>query len=169
MNGRPKDKAAEEQRIFERFLQAFPSFAKDVDRYASTPDDFPDIDVYLSSGSKVPVELGEWIHGSQLADALKSLPDGGAYDPDTALGAGRRILEQKLAHYGPAARGTWLILHYGRAFLYNSPFRCLTIHNFEDLARTVSGWLKGRELYFDRIFLLAAWGDIVGALADILT
>ncbi len=168
MSGRRPDKAAEERRIFERFLRAHPSLAEQVVRYDSTADDFPDIDAYLQSGAKLPVELGEWIDGPQLADALKTSPPEGGYDPAWALDAGRRILEQKLAHYGPAARGAWLVIHYGRAYLYNTPFRGLYVANFADLAREVSGWLKGRTVQFDKVFLLAAWGDIDADLVRIL-
>ncbi len=171
MNSRSAEQAAHERRIFERFLAAYPSFAKDVVRYPPPPppEEFPDIDAYLRNGRKVPVELGEWIDGQQLAEALKANPDGGAYDPEVALDAVRRIVEKKLAHYGSSARGAWLVIHYSRGVLYNTPFRSLSIRNFEDVARVMWQLLKQRKVYFDKVYLLGAWGDIDGELAKILS
>src|SRR2546426_11687278 len=113
MSGRSESQATEERRIFERFLRAYPSFANEVVDWTQSAD-WPDVVARLKSGRIVPIELGEWIKGEQLAEALKNLPDCGAYDPAVALDALLRIVEKKLGRYGSSARGAWLVIHYGR-------------------------------------------------------
>src|SRR5438105_4476832 len=123
MAGRSPAHAEQEQQAFERFLKAYPSFAKEVTSHPSSPGDFPDIDAHLVTGAIIPVEFGEWIDGKQLAEALAEEargsvePRGGAYDPDVALAAVRRIVNKKLDQYGASARGAWLIIHYSRGLL----------------------------------------------------
>src|SRR6266849_8501528 len=98
MTGRSQKQTAEEREVFERFLRAYPSFANDVVSWKQ-PEPWPDIEARLKTGAIVPIELGEWIHGGQLAAALKKPSDVGSYDPAVALDAVRRIVEKKLAHY----------------------------------------------------------------------
>jgi len=174
MADRNPAQAAQEQQVFERFLTACPSFAKNVVSHPSSCGDFPDIDAHLHDGTVILVELGEWIDGSQMADALAeeargvTEPRGGAYDPEVALAALRRIANKKLDHYGSSARGAWLIIHYSRGVLYNTPFRSLDVGGFEDVARVVSELCKQREVPFAKVFLLGAWGDIDARLAETL-
>ncbi len=167
MSGRSEQQAAEERRIFERFLRAYPSFANEVVRWTQ-PEEWPDIEAVLEGGKKIPIELGEWIHGEQLAAALKAPPSGAAYDPVVALEALRRIVEKKLSHYGRTAAGAWLVIHYSRGFLYNTPFRGLAVQDFEDVARWASESLRERTVDFEKVYLLGAWGDIEPELAKIL-
>ncbi len=127
----------------------------------------PDIDTHLRDGTRVPVELGEWVDGQQLAAALKAKSDRGAYDPGVALDAVRRIAEEKLTAYGSSARGAWLVIHYSQGVVYNTPFRSLSIRKFGDVARVVSEMLKERKVHFDRVYLLGAWDDIDGDLAEV--
>lgn len=152
----------------ERFLRACPSLAAQVARYESTAADFPDVDVHMNNGTKSQIELGEWIDGKQLAAAAGVPRSGGSYDPKDALNAATRILLKKVTHYGPAARGVWLVIYYDRAILYNTPFHSLSIDDFEGVAGLVADTLKGQNVTFDRIYLLAARGDIDGELAAAL-
>jgi hypothetical protein len=168
MTGRSEKQATEERAVFQLFLRAYPSFAKDV-ADSTQPDPRPDIEVRLKSGTIVPIELGEWIHGEQLAETLKKPSAGGAYDPAVALDQLQRIVEKKLTHYGAAARSAWLVIHYSRGLLYNTPFRGLAIQDFEGVARWIHESLRGRTLHFERVYLLGAWGDIDPELARILT
>jgi len=168
MSGRSESQAAEERRIFERFLRAYPSLAEEVVD-STQPEDWPDIEARLRDGKIVSIELGEWIQGEQLAAALKDPPEGGAFDPDVALDALRRIVDKKLGHYGPSARGAWLLIHYGRAILFNTPYHGLAVRDFEDVARWLSESLRGRTLDFAEVYLLGAWGDIDPKLARIFT
>ena len=52
--------AKQEKTIFEAFLVAYPSFAKVVKKF-DQPDPFPDIEVELTTGGFVYLELGEWL------------------------------------------------------------------------------------------------------------
>jgi hypothetical protein len=72
----------------------------------------------------------------------------------------RRIVKKKLAQYGPAAKGVWLVVHYSRGALYNTPFRGLGIRDFSDVARVVAEGLEPGAVHFDRVYLPAAWDDI---------
>src|SRR2546430_6362203 len=99
MTGRSEKQATEERGVFERCVRAYPSFAKDVVS-SRQPDEWPDIEARQKSGALVPIELAEWIHGEQLAEARKKPLDGGAYDPAVALDAVQRIVAKKLSRYG---------------------------------------------------------------------
>jgi hypothetical protein len=60
----------------------------------------------------------------------------------------RKVIAKKLAHYGGTASGAWLVVHYGRAALYNTPFHGLAITTFEDVARVASKELAGKPVSF---------------------
>jgi hypothetical protein len=60
-------------------------------------------------------------------------------------------------------------IHYGRALLYNTPFRGLALRDFKDVARWLFESLRGRALDFEQVYLLGAWGDIDPKLAKIFT
>jgi hypothetical protein len=264
---RQKTHAEEEKAIFDAFLTAHPSFAATV-KEARQPDaEFPDVIVTLLAGGELDFELGEWLHGEQMAKAktrerlTKSIEDaigeqgpnpsphfravmltpredvkrfdpvdrgafgkelwalvaatheywpserlwhspqgrvcrdfgdhptlgkylsavhfypavvasrkqpwpagqpwifvelpGGSYSPDTALGALADILKQKIDHYGPFSRPTRLVIHYGKAVAYNTPYLGVETRDFADVVALAADVVRGQTAY-DRIYLLNA-------------
>lgn len=140
MSGRTAAESAAELAIVERLLRACPTLEAEVARYESTPADFPDVDVYMKNRTKIQIELGEWIDGKELA-AAKGVPrSGGSYDPKDSLSAATRILIKKITHYGPAARGVWLVIYYDRALLYNTPFQSIII--VSTTSKTLRAWSR---------------------------
>jgi|GEM_PF-6562467 len=86
-------------------------------------------------------------------------PTGGAYDPDAALNALQGIIEGKLAKYGRLPDGSRLLVHYGRGWVYNTPFRGLNIRSFADVARWASEMLACRAASFERVYLVEVLED----------
>jgi hypothetical protein len=80
---------------------------------------------------------------------------GGSYDPETALLAMTRILDQKIAHYAPFARPTRLIIYYGRAVAYNTPYLGVHTRDFADVAARAAAAIQGTPP-FEKIYLLSA-------------
>jgi hypothetical protein len=63
---------AERERVaFEAFLEAHPTFAAMVDRRDQPDTCFPDVLVTLKDGRAIDFELGEWLHGEQMAQAKR--------------------------------------------------------------------------------------------------
>ena len=261
---RQKDHAEEENAVFEAFLAAHPSFATTVKEVRQPDQEFPDVIVTLNAEGEVDFELGEWLHGDQMARAkarerlTKSIEDaigqqgpnpsphfravmltpredvgrfdpadrnafgkevwalvaatheywpsqrcwhspqgrvcrefgdhptlgkyltaahfepavvagrvrpwpesqpwifvelpGGSYAPDTALGALAEILKQKIGRYGRFSRPTRLVVHYGKAILYNTPYIGVETQDFADVAALAAD-VVGGQTAFERIYL----------------
>ncbi len=80
---------------------------------------------------------------------------GGSYSPETALAALRGILAQKINHYGRFARPTRLIIHYGKAVAYNTPYLGVETRDFADVAAQAAAVIAGQTA-FQKIYLLNA-------------
>src|SRR5262249_42073260 len=80
---------------------------------------------------------------------------GGAFTPDTALRAVTHILEQKIRRYVHFSRPTRLIIYYGKAVSYNTPYRGAAPREFSDLAALAAATIWGQSS-FERIYLLRA-------------
>lgn len=59
---------------------------------------------------------------------------GGSYSPETALRALADVLERKIGHYGRFTRPTRLIIYYGKAVAYNTPYLGVETREFADVA-----------------------------------
>ena len=89
-------------------------------------------------------------------------PRGGSYSPDTALPAMTGILDQKIRHYGRFARPTRLVIHYGKAAAYNTPYVGIETREFADVGRAAADAVRGQEA-FEKIYLLNALEPAVEA------
>jgi hypothetical protein len=65
------------------------------------------------------------------------------------------ILEQKIRRYGRFTRPTRLIIYYGRAVAYNTPYLGIETREFADLAALAAEVVCGQNA-FERIYLLNA-------------
>ena len=80
---------------------------------------------------------------------------GGSYSPDTAIAALSGILEQKIAHYGRFSRVTRLVVHYGKAVVYNTPYVGVETREFADVAALAVEAVRVQTA-FEKIYLLNA-------------
>lgn len=80
---------------------------------------------------------------------------GGSYSPETAVRALERILEHKLGRYGRFSRPTRLIIHYGKAAAYNTPYVGVETREFSDMAALAAKAVAGQKA-FEAIYLLNA-------------
>ncbi len=267
MTVRQNAHAEEERAVFNAFLAAYPSFASSIKEVRQPDDQFPDVTVILMDGGEIDFELGEWLHGVQMAAAkrreqlvasieeaigphgpnpsrhfravmltpLDSAPaltaahkndfkaalgaliedteqrwpgdglwqspqgrvcrdlgayppldkyllavhfdplvvrgeprpwrsgqpwivnelPGGAYSAENALGALVDILTQKITHYGRFSRPTRLVIYYGKAAVYNTPYRGIEMREFKDVAVHAADAVRDQEA-FEKIYLLSA-------------
>lgn len=65
------------------------------------------------------------------------------------------ILEGKIRHYGAFAEPVRLIVYYGRAILYNTPYFGVKVREFRDVAELAARAVQG-QTRFERIYLLNA-------------
>ena len=81
-----------------------------------------------------------------------------SYASETALNALLKIIEKKRAHYGRSqeARHVHLLIHYGRAMRYNTPYYGIGVRGFEDVATVAAQALTGKPLVFEKVYLLEA-------------
>ncbi len=256
--------------IFQAFLKAWPSFARDIVEITQPCQPFPDITVKLQAGSEIDFELGEWLNEKQMRMAkmterlessllasigeqgpcqsnhfrcvmlvLRDNPgrfnsrEGGAfrsellglivdtdrrwpsehfwhsprghvcrnlelyptlakflhsihfyplrlgnkleepwpvdhpwiffeswcgsYSSDTALDALLGIIRKKQNHYGSqAGRSVRMLIYYGQAVLYNTPYLDVKIRAFKDVAAMAARELPGKRLVFERVYLFQA-------------
>ncbi len=268
MTIRNPKQAAEEGAIFSAFLEAHPTFGASVTSWDQPEAQFPDVIVTLKNGQEIDFELGEWLHGQQMAQAMRrkrlveamenaigaqgenasayfrsvmlvpspeaprfdpaevarfraemwalveeteyrwpgerhwqspqgrhlrefdlypilgkylsavvfepllvagerrekwaegihwifvELP-GGFYSPDTALDALNQVLRAKIGHYGGLSRPVRLLVYYGKAVAYNTPYHGIKIREFEDVAAIAAAAVAG-QTRFERIYLLNA-------------
>jgi hypothetical protein len=129
-------------------------------RYSFRNRDFRE---YPTLGKYLESVLFRWaevngVREKPLPDDLwiDTVPWGGAYDPATSLDAMEVVLNAKLSMYGGLRKSSRLIVHYSRAWIYNSPFRSLDLDTFRDVALRVAQALAGRELKFEKVYLLNA-------------
>lgn len=80
---------------------------------------------------------------------------GGSYSPDTALRALAGILEQKIRHYGRFSRPTRLVVYYGKAVAYNTPYIGIETREFANVAALAAQVVRGQDS-FEKIYLLNA-------------
>ena len=80
---------------------------------------------------------------------------GGAYDPETALQTMAGILDQKIGHYAPFTSRTQLIIYYGRAVAYNTPYLGVHTRDFAEVAARAAAAIGGQPP-FEKIYLLSA-------------
>jgi transposase InsO family protein len=85
--------------------------------------DHPTLGKYVSAVHFEPAVVASrtrpWIKGQPWV--FVELP-GGSYSPNTALGALADILKRKIGRYGRFSRLTRLVIHYGKAVVYNTPY-----------------------------------------------
>ena len=82
-------------------------------------------------------------------------PRGGSYSPETALQAVTGILEHKIQRYGRFTRPTRLIIYYGKAIAYNTPYIGVETREFSDVAARSAEVVHGQNA-FEKIYLLSA-------------
>jgi hypothetical protein len=93
----------------------------------------------------------KWVQGSPWI--FVKLP-GGWYLPDAALGTLKKCLQDKIAHYGGLARPVRLLVHYGKAAAYNTPYQGIEIWEFRDVAAATVNVVADQTL-FQKIYLLS--------------
>src|SRR5215813_9168854 len=71
MSFRGSRQAAEEHAVFQAFLKAYPSFAKEIGSIEQPDQLFPDIIAKLHDGSEVNFELAEWLDNQQMEQSKK--------------------------------------------------------------------------------------------------
>lgn len=71
MSTRSSSHAKEERAIFDAFLAAHPSLAAQIKQSRQPDEEFPDVVVELKDGVEVDFELGEWLHGVQMAETKR--------------------------------------------------------------------------------------------------
>jgi hypothetical protein len=266
---RNAQQAEEERMVFEAFLRAYPSFADTVESWRQPDGEFPDITVKLAGRGAIGFELTEWLHGEQMASAIRLkrlidaidsatvavgpnvssyiysvmlvLRDDGplqrfdptdttpfqrqmkelieetesrwpterlwhssqgrhvsafqdrpclgkylsrivlyplaprgraplqkrpagipwifvsratSYSPSSALNALKEAMSAKVNRYGHFKEPVRLLVHYGRAAAYNTPFIGARIHEFQDVAEAAARMAAGQKT-FERIYLLS--------------
>ncbi len=82
-------------------------------------------------------------------------PPGGSYSPDTALSALEGILRSKIERYGGLSRPVRLLVHYGKAVAYNTPWYGVHFREFRDVAVGAAQVVKSQSVY-EKIYLLFA-------------
>jgi hypothetical protein len=80
---------------------------------------------------------------------------GGSYSPETAFRAMAGILGQKIRHYGRFTRPTRLIIYYGKAVAYNTPYVGIETREFADVPAVAAEVVRGQTA-FEKIHLLNA-------------
>jgi hypothetical protein len=78
-----------------------------------------------------------------------------SYSPDTALDALGSILLSKIDHYGGLSRPVRLLVYYGKAIAYNTPWHGLDFREFRDVAEAAAS-IVGGQSRFENIYLLSA-------------
>lgn len=118
--------------------------------------DHPTLGTYLSAVHFEPVVVAGRTRAwpAEQPWIFVEIP-GGAYSPETALGALADILTQKLGHYGRFSRPTRLVIHYGKAVAYNTPYLGVETRDFEDVAARAAAVVRGQTAY-EKIYLLNA-------------
>lgn len=83
-----------------------------------------------------------------------SIASGKFYRPEWATDALKKAMQAKIARYGPLSIPPRLLVHYGQAAVYNTPFTGPGIHEFEDVARVAAQMVAEQE-FFEKIYLLS--------------
>lgn len=110
---------------------------------------------YLSAVVFYPLTVAggrrEWIQGKSWI--FVKLPSG-SYGSDWALDILHKRLQHKIAHYGGLARPVRLLVHYGKAAAYNTPYQGIEISEFRDVAAASVSVVANQRL-FQKIYLLS--------------
>lgn len=88
---------------------------------------------------------------------------GGSYSPGTAIGAIQKVLEAKIAAYRGSHSSVRLLVYYGAAFAYNTPWFGIKTRKFSDVAKEAAR-IAANQSAFERIYLLKALEAGVGSL-----
>jgi hypothetical protein len=78
-----------------------------------------------------------------------------SYSPETAISALRKVLQEKINGYGGLVRPVRLIVYYGMAVAYNTPWYGIRYREFSDVAQAGAEMVKG-QTRFERIYLFKA-------------
>jgi len=81
--------------------------------------------------------------------------DGGSYSPGAALDALVSLIHSKIELYRRFRSPVRLLVHYGQAFVYNTPYRGAEVRMFADVAGRAAQSIAGQTC-FERIYLLKA-------------
>jgi hypothetical protein len=79
----------------------------------------------------------------------------GSYSSKTAIGALDSILQTKLESYGGLHPHTRLLVYYGSAVAYNTPWYDIAFRKFSDVAEKAAQLVNGQS-GFEKIYLLKA-------------
>jgi hypothetical protein len=119
-------------------------------------DRYPILGKYLRSVNFYPPVVGgkerRWPAGQPWIFVENR---GGSYSPGTSLAALRGILVKKTTHYGAFSRPTRLIIYYGRAAAYNTPYIGVETRQFADVAGWAADAVRGQKV-FEKVYLLNA-------------
>ena len=117
---------------------------------------YPPLGKYLGAVHFDPLvvrgETRPWAAGQPWI--FTELP-GGSYSPETSFTALGDILSQKISHYGRFSRPTRLVVYYGKAVVYNTPYIGVETREFADVAARAAGVVHGQKA-FEKIYLLNA-------------
>ena len=80
---------------------------------------------------------------------------GGAFDPAVARNALVDAIRRKVDHYGPFSEPIRLLVYYGQATLYNTPYRGADLREFHEVAEFAAQAVRSQNR-FERIYLLNA-------------
>jgi len=120
---------------------------------------FPTLAKFLQSIRFVPLRVGNkpaerWPTGQPWI-FFRSW--GGWYSSDSAVNALLGIIRKKQNHYGKqTGRPVHLLIYYGKAVLYNTPFLGVKIRAFKDVPAMAARELTGKQLIFERVYLFQA-------------
>jgi hypothetical protein len=78
-----------------------------------------------------------------------------SYSPETAISALREVLLRKIGGYGGLVRPVRLVVYYGMAVAYNTPWYGIHYRDFRDVAKAAAEMVKGQSR-FERIYLFKA-------------
>ena len=114
---------------------------------------------YLESVHFLPLRVGNKVEERWPADQpwIFFRSWGGSYSSDSAVNALDGIIRKKQNHYGKqTCRPVRLLIYYGKAVLYNTPFLGINIRTFKDVAAIAAAELAGKQLVFERVYLFQA-------------
>jgi hypothetical protein len=112
---------------------------------------------YLASASFYPRVVGGRDRGARPVgvDWIVSEQWGGAFDSSVARNALVAAIQQKVDHYGPFREPIRLLVYYGQAILYNTPYLGVDLREFHQVAELAAQAIRSQGR-FERIYLLNA-------------
>jgi cytolysin (calcineurin-like family phosphatase) len=104
----------------------------------------------------LPWELGKERKGHVASQQwISASSHGGAYSPTAVLDKLMERLQAKIKHYGGLSRPVRLLVHYGKAVVYNTPWYGPSCRTFCDVAEAAAGTVANQSC-FQMIYLLNA-------------